>query len=267
VHLDDGTFADLIGRTRDSVLQTHRHAQYPPGEVADVVRAVNLDRGVDLDLGCEFHSVITEGAGPADGAPPPGRAVLAAASAHSTLRRSAGWNHWRRLQIELRGSAESLWIFACADPRILPFDDLAALVRGIEVLAVRAVHEPVKLRDVAELIGVATAAPGERMVQTEVGWVDPVAVETILRGLPGVVACRVVVAGEEPGLVAEVATADGSVDPAALHRSCMARLGGDPRVCAPRRYVVRRRPEGVAGSLDWATWPIVAAGDGRQPAS
>lgn len=246
-----GSFDGFVGRSLSAMLQANRHAQFPPPVVRDVFSEVNLDRGVMLDLRSFFHSYLDGDPAWKEPLDDADRADLATSVGRTRLRRMTVWPNFRRFNVDVRASRAALRLGIWADPAWLGQADVEAMLRGVETLLVRAVHEDVDLADLPALTGVAPPPDPAGAVRLDSCLVDPAAVRAVVAAVPGVADVAVRTDG---GLVAEVTTDDPTLTPHRLHRACFERLPEHLVTPTPRRYVIR-----VAGS------DVVRDGTGRAP--
>ncbi len=147
-------------------------------------------------------------------------------------------------------------------PQVLDRQEAGQFVRGLLALVGRAAEGPVPLADLGALTGIA---PGRRLGdwrQLDNSWIDLGAVRELLAAVLGE-GTRTRVAVEQDRLVARVA-GPGHPDPQQLHREVMALLPQYETAMAPQHYVLHQAAEGPVP--DWERLPVLAEGDGRDPA-
>lgn len=254
-----GSFDGFVGRAWSAMLQANRHAQFPPPAVREVFEETNRERGVQLDLLAFFHSYLDGDPAWKEPLADADRAELAASVARTRVRRMTVWPNFRRFNVDVRASRSALRLGVWADPLWLSQGDVEALLRGVETLVVRAVHDDVDLADLPALTGVAPPPDPAGCVRIDSCLVDPAAVRAVVAEVPGVTDVVIRASGDDPDdpaghLVAEVTTDDPELTPHRLHRACVDLLPHRPTTHTPGRYVIRS-----AGS------DVVRAGDGRAP--
>lgn len=150
----DTSFADFLGRTWSAAVKAYRHAQYPHGPVRTAISEINTARGIVLDLDCYFH-YFAAGLDRSWSNLSVSRECLVAASERTEFRSTNAWPNFRRVSVNAHASRSALLLSLSSDPTKLSRADVEAMVRGVETLLVRAVHEDFAISDVPALTGIA----------------------------------------------------------------------------------------------------------------
>jgi hypothetical protein len=158
------------------------------------------------------------------------------------------------------------------DASLLPAGEIEMLLRGTESLLVAAAPGDVDLDRLAEITGVRPVERGPGWLLVDRSWVQLDAIRRLLDdALPGPAAAFAV-----RGTVVAYLTADGGItSPGQAHEACMKMLrepdpAGRVRHTAmtPGRYVICAGPPADPDDLaSWRRQPVVADGDGRDPAA
>jgi hypothetical protein len=251
VAVGTGSFDGLVGRSWSAMLQANRHAQFPPPAVRGVFDEVNRERGVRLDVHACFHSYLDGDPAWKDPLADADRDELAASVSRTRLRRMTVWPNFRGFNLDVRASRAALRLGVWSYPTWLSQAEVETLLRGVETLLVRAVHEDVDLADLPALTGVTAPPDPPGRVRIDSCLVDPAAVRAVVADVPGVAEAVIRTDGL---LVAEVVTDDPTLTPQRLHVACVERLPAHGVTHTPGRYVIR-----MAGS------DAVREGTGRTP--
>ncbi|MEU7872211.1 condensation domain-containing protein [Dactylosporangium sp. NPDC049140] len=134
------TFADAFERARRSALSTYKHAYYDPAGLDALVDRVSAERP-GLQLPCYFNDRRDDAA--TAGAPVPDPADVAAAAGGGTFtwttRQDVPFEPLIVHVDELPGATQAI-VFC--DTHVIAPDDVEALLRGLEAVAVEAALDP-----------------------------------------------------------------------------------------------------------------------------
>jgi hypothetical protein len=233
VPLEDGTFDDLVRRTRTASLAGYRHSRYDANRLWAHIDAIGIARGTKYARDTVVNNVSPPVQGPL-------RPCSAGQLADALGETELFWIHAEDLPARflcyihrMEGAAElSLW----ASTRHLPRPEIAAFLSGIERLLVAAATEPVPLAELSTVAGVAAPSRGDDWVFVDRCWVRPSDCRRVLVGLPSVRTAAVFATGT--GLVGYLLPSSPGVDLVGLHAECVAALPGNESAMAPHRYVV-----------------------------
>lgn len=142
IDVADVSFSEAVGRAKASVLNTYKNAYYDPYEQDAVIERVNSERGAEVDMSCFYNDRRRGDRGPAAG-PLPATADITAALAAADYR----WEHeadppQRKLYFNVDDPPGAIDFAMSVDTRYFNEDDMIAVVRGVEAVAVRAALEP-----------------------------------------------------------------------------------------------------------------------------
>ncbi|GAA0743756.1 hypothetical protein Drose_14935 [Dactylosporangium roseum] len=250
--LDNCPFGAFVDLAWAAMVQAYRYAQYPVPALRQVVADVSRERGMALDLGSFFDNLMDTGDPGEVAEPAATRESLAAALTRTTVRRGAVWPRRRRFNLEIRTASGGTELCLGVDPAVMSRAEAEQLLRAVDDLLVRAVHEDFPLDKVLELTGFPAPAREPTMVMVDRSWIDPDAIRDLLVTLPDVVGAEVTVDGRER-LVADVVVPGTGITVDALHEDVLARLVARMAVRAPDHYRLR---SGVGA-------PVYAEGTGR----
>jgi len=157
IDVADTTLNEAVVRASHSAMNAYKHAYYNPYEQDDVVDAINRERGAEVDFSC-FYNDRRQQARESDGGPLPTQEQIREALPLST-------HHWedeigmprQKLYLHVDDPRDAIEFTMSADDRFLSPDDMIALVRGMEAVAVEAALDPLAPTGVTAF---ATAAVG-----------------------------------------------------------------------------------------------------------
>jgi hypothetical protein len=162
------------------------------------------------------------------------------------------------------------------DASLLPAGEIEMLLRATESLLVAAASGDVDLGRLAEITGVRPVERDADWVQADRSWIQLSATRRLLAdALPTPTAAFAVREHDGLALVAYLAASGGIATPGQAHEACMKVLrepdsAGRVRLAAiaPSRYVICAGPPDDPDDLtSWQRQPVIADGDGRDPAA
>jgi hypothetical protein len=161
------------------------------------------------------------------------------------------------------------------DASLLPAGEIEMLLRGTESLVVAAASGDVDLDRLAEITGVRPLERDADWLEVDRSWIQLSAARRLVAdALPAPVAAFAVGNRDDRALVAYLAASGGIATPGQAHEACMKVLrepdyAGRARntAIAPSRYVIcAGHPDDPDDLASWQRQPVIAAGDGRDPA-
>jgi hypothetical protein len=142
VDVADTTFDEVFARSRRRAMSTYKHAYYDPRHRAELIDRVSRERGEDVDVACFFNDRrLDPGEAPPD-APPDTDEILAARPRSTFAWRTRTDAPNERLFIHVEDDPDAIWLTAWTDTHHFAPDDLAALLREMEAVAVAAALDP-----------------------------------------------------------------------------------------------------------------------------
>ena len=237
----------LARRAAMTTLRAGKGCAVDGDELARLVRAVEVDRGISYARDCTYNDTSYIDLVPSEppASPCAARAALPASELHfvdaadiGTLLAVFLW------QVE----GELLLGAMTSDTSRMPRADIEALLRGVELLLVEAATADVKLDRISEITGITPLPRGPGWVLTDSCWVELAEVQRLVAdAFPGVPALVTAESsgGGEPVLTAWLAPS-GPLTPEQAHAACMAVLPAGPQppaimrysAMAPARYVI-----------------------------
>ncbi|MDQ7910870.1 condensation domain-containing protein [Phytohabitans sp. ZYX-F-186] len=133
---------DAVRLTARQAIAAYKHAYYNPSDVDDLVARLARERGEELDLACFFNDRRIEVRTQAP-TPPPAPSEVYAALPRSTFE----WTRRRdtsfeRMFAHIEDVPDAMAITVAGDTHYMSPDDLEAVVRGMEAVAVEAALDP-----------------------------------------------------------------------------------------------------------------------------
>ena len=277
VNVRAGGLDEVVRRTGPAILRGTRHSLVEVGAVRPVMARVEHDRGITIAPYCVFNDlsvlfgdtgICPPGADPADASRALDRSRFASLPQPPADR--------LLLVVLQQVDGEMILGALTSDANRVPFDELKALLRGVESLLVAAASADADLSRIAEITGVRPVSRGPHWLRIGPSWIELPQVQRMLDdALPGPAAAFAVPGGDgEPELVGYLAAGDGIRTPGQAHRACLTVLAGTRRLeppdgirytaMTPGRYVICARapadPRDLAG---WQRQTVLAEGDGR----
>jgi hypothetical protein len=264
IDLRDASFGDVIARAGIAVIGAQRFGQYPAAEVTAMRRAVELDRGVALDLSCWLNDRRVT-ASPLWSGEPPSCALLADA-ADQTRWRPAGSDRASSSSyfVHLEDDADGLQLTVLHDTAILPTAELVAWLRAVESLLCRAVNLDVSISEIDAHVELTRASYGPGWQQVDASWVHlPTTAELVAAAAGRPAAVFPVTSAMGTRLVAYLDGSRGPLDIETLHGACVRALPSVRTAMAPHRYVVCAGAPANPAHDNWVRLPVLAQRTGR----
>ncbi|GAB3532364.1 condensation domain-containing protein [Phytohabitans suffuscus] len=133
---------DAVRLTARQAIAAYKHAYYDPSDVDDLVARLARERGEELDLACFFNDRRIEVRDLVAGPPPTAeqvRAALPCATFEWTRRLDTSFE---RMFTHIEDVPDTMAITLAGDTHFMSPDDLEAVVRGMEAVAVEAALDP-----------------------------------------------------------------------------------------------------------------------------
>ncbi|MEV6596740.1 condensation domain-containing protein [Actinoplanes sp. NPDC051346] len=260
VDLADADMDEVIRRSARTILCADRFGTFPVPERAELVRAVERERGVRVSHPGGSLNYVNRARGGVT-TDRPTAAALAAAALRTTWQwidgdNSAGCAYL--LHALDNGFAFDLRFLV--DTTVIPVEEAAAWLRSVERLLCRAAVTELPLAELSPWVDVVPPSRGSRWRLVDSSWIDLHAVADVVRSAGAVQRVDVFVDGTE--LVAYLA-ADAPVDLVRLRDSCQAALAGRRTAMVPHRFVVCADAPAVSDPSAWRTRRTVASGSGH----
>jgi hypothetical protein len=273
-----GGLDEVVSRAAAAAVRGYRHGLVEVTALESVIQRVEHDRGVIHARHCVINDLslhlgdMEEEAAPC---PDPGEARLALTQ--TRVAELAAQPIAEILLFLVQQVSEELILGGLTrDASLLPAGEIEMLLRGTESLLVAAASGDVDLGRLTEITGVRPVERDADWLQVDRSWIQLSAIRQLLAdALPSPAAAFAIGEGDDVTLVAYLAASDGIATPGQAHEACMQVLRQpDPTgrvrnaAIAPRRYVICAGPPGDPDDLtSWQRQPVVADGDGRDPAA
>jgi hypothetical protein len=268
VDLRNATFVDVVQRAYHASLVAYRYGWYDPFCLDRRLADIELERGVSIDHSAFFNDArmddrwqsLPSVAGEKD------LLALAEKTAVSFV------GSWPRQDstffVHTTYHPDACLLYLMADTAVLPTDTIAATLRGIERVLVRAAYHDVRLSDLPVLTGLHQLPRGPDWVRCAAGWASLDAVGRLLTDVTGTDRLAVFAVptanGQYHEIVAYVAADPAETSLDRLHHAVVAALKGRTDVLAPHRYHLCTKAPPDAGELaQWRNMPVFAHGSGR----
>jgi hypothetical protein len=269
---------EVVRRAAAAAVRGYRNGLIEITMLNAVVDRVERDRGIVYGRHCVFNDLSVHLGDADDGSAPcqdPGDAKLALTQTRFAALPSPPIEEI--LMFLLQQVSEELILGGLTrDASLLPAAEIELLLRGTEALVVAAAPGDVDLDRLAEITGVRPVERGVDWQRLDGGWVSLDAIRRLLAdALPGPAAAFAVRDRDDLTLVAYLAGNGGAASPAQAHQACMKALRepdsagrGRHSAMAPSRYVICAGPPADPDDLaSWQRQPVIASGDGRDPAA
>jgi hypothetical protein len=138
----DRTVGEVVALTAGKALNAYKNAYYDAYEQDEVVARVERERGVAFDLSCYYNDRRQRDRTHTGVEPPTGEQIRAALADSELSWRSEVDIPRSKLHLCLDDPPGAVELVLSADGRYFSHDDMAALVRAIEEVAVQAAIEP-----------------------------------------------------------------------------------------------------------------------------
>jgi hypothetical protein len=264
VDLGDATVADVIGRANSAILQTARFGQYPPLGMAAARAAVELDRGVAIDLSCWLNHRLTSSR-PGTIAERPSRHVL------SHLKDRTQWR-WAGADerststyfIHVDESARAVTLTMLFDTAVILRDEAIAWLRSVESLLCAAAVSDVAVADIGEHVSVTPTVFAAEWCMSDFTWAHLPTVAALVRTVARTSAADVFPVPTRNGvrLVAYLVEPSG-IPITRLHSCCTSALPGCRTAMTPHWYVFCTDAPRLRDLDGWRGCRVVDQGSGR----
>jgi len=249
-----------------------RFGQYPHEEMKARRRAIEIERGMALDLSCWLNDRrdVRPPASPVD------------APGAKTLEEAMGRSQWRWTGADERSTstyfifaddaADALALTVLFDTAVLPAAEVLDWVRGIERLLCMATRTDVGVSEIGGYTGLATAQHGAGWCQVDGSWVHLPTAGELLRRVAGTPHAEVfavpagadgAAAGDRPERLVAFLADQAGTDIARLHAGCVGALPGQRTTMAAHHYVVCAGAPARPGLEGWRRLRVLAEGSGR----
>jgi hypothetical protein len=269
VDLGGVTFHEAVRRAQRAAMVGYHYAAYDPFALEHQQADLELERGASVDLTAFFNDTRTSDRWESLADPGTTEAELRAFTADTTVSFVSSWpKQDSTCFFQITHQPRACQIFMLADTTVFPRDRVAALLRGIETLLVRAAFTDAPVAEVSALTGVHPVSRDSDWVRCPAGWVSLSATRQLLREVAGT--DRLGLFAEPRGdgdgheLVAYLEAAPGQDATEKLHAAVVTALAGRTDVLAPDRYhLCHRAPADPADPARWRETPAFAVASGR----
>ncbi|SCG77022.1 condensation domain-containing protein [Micromonospora coxensis] len=261
-------FDEAVRKVLRSSLSCFRHAAYDPRDLAALLEQVRVQRGAHPDREAFFNDARPDGRWDALPQVDPTPENLRRLRDDTRL---AVTDRWERLGIKafwaVHPMPDRAVLHLQADTAYVPVEAALMLMRGVEEIVVRAVHEPVVLADLETLIGVRPVRRGESWLRTAAGWAHVPSVAEVVAASPRLAASAVFADGGEFGpMVAYAVPTEPGLTVEQLHAELCAAVGERTDAVTPGHYVLcASAPPPGSPLAVWQRQPVSASGSGRPP--
>ncbi|MDW5329224.1 condensation domain-containing protein [Plantactinospora sp. KLBMP9567] len=271
VPLGDASFRELALACRSAAMAAHRYARYDPAARDAALAREALRRGMVPMRSCLVNDTRRPATFLADGATPELLRAPDLAGEAACRWRPYGMNlPGVDLFVTVLNRADTASLAVLTDTRQVSRTDVAALLRGLELVITQAAVDDLRLTDVGALTGLGPPAALSTWTFVERSWVNPSSVEQCLRATAGTADVLVLPAddGGRRSLVGYVGLPVGAPVPdlADLHARLTRAVDGVRDAVAPGHYVVcAGAPQDGGSPGAWRRLPVLAEGTGREP--
>lgn len=269
VSLKDASLGDVISRAGMGLMSAMRFGRYPPEELMDLRRQVEVERGVALDLSCWLNDrrKATRTL-PVWGNKRPTSRILAQAAKQSQIR----WGGSEEAsictyQINVDDAGEAMRLTMLVDTAVVPPDEAAAWLTAVERLLCAAVSKDVGSSEIGEHVDLARAPRAEHEYLIDGSYVHLPSTTDLVSRVAGLRRAEVFPVQTHGGmqLVAFLDCHSALLDIGRLHRECLAALPSLRTAMAPHLYVLCGGAPLTADITAWRRIPVLAEGTGRPP--
>jgi hypothetical protein len=269
---------EVVSRAAAAAVRGYRNGLVQITALMSLIERVERDRGIIYARHCVFNDLSLHLGDTDDGAAPcqdPGEAKLALTQTRFAALAAPPIEEILLFLLQ-QVSGELILGGLTRDASLLPTGEIEMLLRGTESLVVAAASGDVELGRLAEITGVRPVERGAGWLRIDRSWVRLDAIRRLLAdALPGPAAAFAVREHDDLTLVAYLAANGGIASPWQAHEACMKALrepdsAGRARhtAMAPSRYVICAGPPADPDDLaSWQRQPVIADGDGREPAA
>jgi hypothetical protein len=269
---------EVVSRAATAAVRGCHNGLVQIAMLESVIERVERDRGIVYARHCVFNDLSLHLGDTDDGAAPcqdPGEARRALTQTRFAALAAPPIQEILLFLLQ-QVSGELILGGLTRDASLLPAGEIELLLRGTESLVVAAASGDVDLDKLAEITGVRPVERGAGWLRIDRSWVRLDAIRRLVAdALPAPAAVFAVREHDDPTLVAYLEANGGIASPGQAHEACMKVLrepdsAGRARhtAMAPSRYVICARPPDNPDDLaSWQRQPVIADGDGRDPAA
>lgn len=269
---------EVVSRAAAAAVRGYRNGLVQIATLRSVIDRVEQDRGTIYSRHCSVNDLSLHLGDTDDEAAPcqdPGESKLALTQTRFAALAAPAIEEILLFLIQ-QVSEELILGGLTRDASLLPAGEIEMLLRGTESLVVAAASGDVSLDNLAEITGVRPVERGAGWLRIDRHWVQLDAIRRLLAdALPAPAAAFAVRDRDRLTLVAYLAANGAMASPRQAHEACMKVLrepdsAGRRRhtAMAPGRYVICAGPPADPDDLaSWQRQPVIADGDGRDPAA
>jgi hypothetical protein len=136
------TVDDAVRLTARQAISAYKHAYYNPSDVDDLVARLTQERGEELDIACYFNDRRIEVREQAAGPPPTPDEVRAALPLSTFVWHRRQDTPFERMFTHIEDVPDAMAITIAGDTHYMSPEDLEAVARGMEAVAVEAALDP-----------------------------------------------------------------------------------------------------------------------------
>jgi hypothetical protein len=272
-----GGLDEVVRRAAVAAVRGYRHGLVEITALESLIQRVEQDRGIIHARHCVINDLSLHLGDMEEEAAPdqdPGEARLALSQ--TRVAELAAQPIAEILLFLVQQVSEELIVGGLTrDASLLPAGEIELLLRGTESIVVAAASGDVDLDRLAEITGVRPVERDADWLVVDRSWIQLSATRRLLAdALPAPSAAFAAGGRDDLTLVAYLAANGGIATPGQAHEACMKVLrepdaAGRARLAAiaPGRYVIcAGPPEDPDDLASWQRQPVIAAGDGRDPA-
>lgn len=264
VDLSDASVSDLINRASLAIVQAARFGQYPPDRLAAARAAVELERGISLDLSCWLNHRLP-GTRPQAAPGRPGQRMLDQLGKHSRWRwAGADERSTSSYFIHADESARATTLTMLFDTAVIPRDEAVAMLRSAESLLCAAAVGEVAVADIGQYMSVAPTTRTADWCLSDYTWAHMPAVTALVRRVAQTDADVFPVQARDGTRLTAYLTAPPGLPVTRLHAMCVAALAGSRTAMAPHWYVLCDQSPQARDLQGWRGRRVLAEGSGRQ---
>jgi hypothetical protein len=264
VDLGDVSVADVIVRASSVILRAARFGQYPPLRMMAAKTAVELDRGIAIDLSCWLNHRLSSSR-PHATAEQPSRQLM------SRLKSRTRWQ-WAGADerststyfIHVDESARAVTLTMLFDTAVIARDEAIDWLRSVESLVCATAVGEVAVAGVGEHVSVTPTVFGAGWCLTDHTWVHLPTIAALVRSVARTSVADVFPVPTRNGvrLVAYI-LGPAAIPIARFHAQCVSALSGGRTAMTPHWYVFAAGAPRHRDLDGWRGCPVVDEGTGR----
>lgn len=264
VDLSGASVGSLIDRASVAILQAARFGQYPPDSLAAARAAVELERGISLDLSCWLNHRLPSSR-PRAASARPGRRMLDQLGKHTRWRwAGADERSTSSYFIHADESARAITLTMLFDTAIIPRGEAVAILRSLESLLCAAALDEVALADAGQYMSVAPPTRTADWCLSDHTWAHLPTITALVRMAARAAADVFAVQARDGTRLTAFLAAPPDLPVTRLHAMCVAALAGRRTAMAPHWYVLCDEPPRARDLHGWSGCRVLAEGSGRQ---